>query len=277
MNVGGWGSPNDIFNFAVYYLLVPSIFIFSAGATYRIVKLIVNAKLPKAQKGHNGWGEMLKGLIMTFLRPIIFSAKAKPDDFIAGILLLHLVGVIPVLFLLGQHISWWSYYFPAYKALWIFSVPESITTSVLTVTSNVVPTSEMSFAFVNTIWGPLVVILNGDLMSLFILIAIGYKCAVRLTETLMKHSHSPARYGDYIAYLLLFLIVFFGYAAARHWPSGDVAVYRNVLGLHVLFAELLFMYIPFSKYWHFVFGYWYGKLHEWYDNDIKRGEMKVEL
>ena len=277
MNVGGWGSPNDIFNFAVYYLLVPSLFIFSAGATYRIVKLIINAKIPKAQKGENGWGEMIKGLIMTFLRPIIFSAVAKPDDFIAGILLLHMVGVIPVLFLLSQHITWWSYYLPAYKALWIFNVPESITTSVLTVTSSVVPASQMSYTFVNTIWGPLVVILNGDLLSILVLIAIGYKCAVRLTEILMKHSHTPKRYGDFIAYLLLFLIVFFGYAAARHWPSPNVAVYRNVLGLHVLFAELLFMYIPFSKYWHFVFGYWYGKLHEWYDNDIKRGEVSVEL
>jgi hypothetical protein len=33
------------------------------------------------------------------------------------------------------------------------------------------------------------------------------------------------------------------------------------------------MYIPFSKYWHFVFGYWYGKIHEWYDLDLKRGEV----
>jgi hypothetical protein len=272
MNVGGWGSPSDIFNFAIYYLFVPALFVFSAGATYRIVRMLVNARFPPAQRRPFSFEEAIKGIIMVFLRPIIFVAKTRPDDLIAGLLLLHLVGVIPILFLLAEHMAFWAYYFPAYKLLWPLNVPLSITSSVLTVTSKVLPTTTMSYTFVNTIWGPLTIILNGDLMAILILIAIGYKCALRLTETLTKHSHVPFRLGDYVAYALLFLIIFFGYAAARHWPSSNVAVYRNVLGLHVLFAELLFMYLPFSKYWHFVFAYWYGKLHEWYDTDLKRGE-----
>jgi hypothetical protein len=273
MTVGGWGSPTDLFNFAIYYLLVPSIFVFSAGATYRIVRMIVSTRFAPVQKGHTDFGEAIKGLIMTFLRPIIFTIKTRPDDFIAGMLFLHIVGVLPILFLMGEHIAFWVYYFPAYRYLWPLNVPLSITSAVLTVTAPVTPSSSMMFTFVNTIWGPLTVILNGDLMAILVLIAIGYKCAVRLTEIVLKHNHAPKRIGDFIAYALLFLVIFFGYAAARHWPSDNVVVYRNVLGLHVLFAELLFMYIPFSKYWHFVFGYWYGKIHEWYDLDLKRGEV----
>ncbi|ABU82544.1 hypothetical protein [Ignicoccus hospitalis] len=272
MTVGGWGSPSDLFNFAVYYLLIPSVFVFSAGFTYRIVKMILNARIGPAQKGHNSFPELVKGLIMTFIRPILFSAKTRPDDFVTGLVFLHIIGVIPLLFLMGEHIAFWVYYVPGYINLWPFNVPLSMTTAVLTVTSPITPSSNMAFAFVNTIWGPLTVVLNGDLMALLVLIAIGYKCALRLTEIVLKHNHTPARIGDFVAYALLFLIVFFGYAAARHWPSSDVVTYRNVLGLHVLFAELLLMYIPFSKYWHFVFGYWYGKLHEWYDLDVKRGE-----
>ena len=270
MNVGGWSSPWNLFGFAVYYLLVPSVFIFSAGAAYRIVRMLVRAKIPPAQRRRFSFGEAVKGLVMTFLRPIIFSITHKPDDFIAGLVLLHILGVIPVLFLLSEHIAWWTYYFPPYKALWIFSVPLSITSSVLTVTAPVIPSSTMSSTFVNTIWGPLVVLLNGDLLAIFVLVAIGYKCAARLVEILAKGNQAPYRLGDFVAYALLFAIILSGYMAARHYPSSDV--YMDVLGLHVLFAELLLIYLPFSKYWHFVFGYWYGKIHEWYDVDIKRGE-----
>jgi len=272
MAVGGWGAPTDLFNFAIYYLFVPAIFVFSAGTTYRIVRMLLAAKFAPVQKGKTEFPEAIKGLIMAFLRPIIFNMKTRPDDFITGMVFLHVVGVIPILFLMGEHIAFWVYYFPAYRALWPFNVPLSMTSATLAVTAPLTPTSDMMFTFINTIWGPLAVVLNGDLMAILIMIALGYKCALRLSEIVFKHSPTPKRIGDFVAYALLFAIVFFGYAAARHWPSNDVTVYRNVLGMHVLLAELLFMYIPFSKYWHFVFGYWYGKLHEWYDLDLKRGE-----
>ena len=272
MNVGGWASPTNLLGFALYYMLVPSVFIFAAGASYRIVRMLALARVPPAQRRPWSWIEVTKGIIMVFLRPIIFVGKTRTDDLVVGLLLLHIVGVIPVLFLLSQHITWWVYYFPPYKYLWIFNVPLSITSSVLTLTATVSPTTTMSSTFVNTIWGPLVAILNGDLLAIFVMVAIGYKCAMRLVEQLMRHSHTPVRLGDYIAYALLFLIIFAGYLAARHGPSSDVVTYMNVLGLHVLLAEILLMYLPFSKFWHFVFGYWYGKLHEWYDTDVKRGE-----
>ncbi|UXD21138.1 hypothetical protein IPA_00500 [Ignicoccus pacificus DSM 13166] len=258
--------------FALYYMLVPSVFVFAAGASYRIVRMLATARFPPAQRRPWSWIEAIKGIIWVFLRPIVFVGKTRTDDLIVGLILLHVVGVIPVLFLLAQHMSWWVYYFPPYKYLWIFAVPLSITSSVLTVTATVVPTTTMSHVFVDTIWGPLTAILNGDLLAIFVMVAIGYKCALRLVELITKHSHTPRRLGDFIAYALLFGIIFSGYVAARHRPSPDVATYMNVLGLHVLLAEILLMYIPFSKYWHFVFGYWYGKLHEWYDTDLKRGE-----
>jgi hypothetical protein len=53
----------------------------------------------------------------------------------------------------------------------------------------------------------------------------------------------------------------------------DFDTYRLWLGLHVLFAELLLAWLPFSKYWHFVFGYWYGKLHEYWDTRVQRGAV----
>ncbi|MFZ8855186.1 MAG: hypothetical protein ACO2OQ_03365, partial [Thermofilaceae archaeon] len=61
--------------------------------------------------------------------------------------------------------------------------------------------------------------------------------------------------------------------ATHHLPSGDIVTYRLVLGTHILLAEVLVAVLPFTKFWHFVFGYWYGKLHEWYDLKYRRGAL----
>jgi hypothetical protein len=44
-----------------------------------------------------------------------------------------------------------------------------------------------------------------------------------------------------------------------------------VLGLHIASAVAFVAVWPFTKYFHFLWGFWYGKLHEWYDLALKRG------
>jgi len=270
------GNPSDVYVFAIYYFFIPSLIIFTMGAIYRLTRYWVLWKrgAPAQPKEELRSGHAVRDLVETFIEPVLFTARHNFLAFLAGLIALHIVGVIPVLFLLAEHIVWWRYYLPFYSILWPLSVPLSMTSASLVVTSPVMPATDMMFRFINSLWGPLAFILNGDLAAILILIGIGYKVGEKIMKKLKSRAPVP-RLSDFVDLGLLFAIILTGYAAARHWPSPDVVTYRTMLGLHVLFAELLLMWLPFSKYWHFVFGYWYGKFHEWYDLSIKRGEENV--
>jgi len=268
------GSVGDIYSFAVYRFFWVALAIFVFGSVYRLSKLVLRwRRVVKAEPRRRGVGAAIVGLIRTFVDPIIFSAKTRPYDFLAGMVALHLLGVIPLIFLLAQHVVFFAYWFPPYrlvaeKGLWI---PLSMTTSVLEITSPIYPAST---SFTETIWGPLVVILNGDLLALLAILGVAFKLGVKVMER--AHGLQHVRPGDYFSLGLLLLILVTGYAAARHHPpvgaeTVDVAQYRTLLGLHILAAEVLLAITPFSKFWHFVFGYWYGKLHEWYDVRLQKG------
>jgi len=267
------GSPGDIYSFAVYYAFWPAFAVFVGGAVYRIAKMLLRwRRVVKAEPRRRGAGAAVVGLIRTFIDPIIFTARRKPHDFLAGLVALHLLGVIPLIFLLGHHVVFFSYWFPWYKVvaekgLWI---PLSATSSVLELTSPIYPATTK---FTETIWGPLVAVLNGDLLAILAIIAVGFKLGMKLAERLEGLPH--VRLSDYFSLALLLFILATGYMAARHHALGaetvDVATYRTILGLHILGAELLLALLPFSKFWHFVFGYWYGKLHEWYEVRVEKG------
>ena len=266
------GSPNDIYSFAVYYAFWPAFAVFVGGAVYRIGKMLYYwRRTVKAEPRRRGLGAAVVGLIKTFLEPIIFSARRKPHDFIAGLVSLHLLGVIPLIFLLSHHVAMFSYWIPGYSKIaeWGLWIPLSSTTSVLELTSPIYPASTH---FTETIWGPLVAILNGDLLAILAMLAVGFKIGMKIIEQAEGLQH--VRWSDYFSLSLLLFILATGYMAARHHIGAvtvDIATYRTLLGLHILGAELLLALLPFSKFWHFVFGYWYGKLHEWYDVRLQKG------
>ncbi len=267
------GMASDIYSFAVYRFFWIALAIFVFGSIYRIAKLVLRwRRVVKAEPRRRGVGAMIVGLIRTFLDPIIFSIKTKPYDFIAGMLALHLLGVIPLIFLLAQHVVFFAYWIPIYGvvAKWGLWIPLSMTTSTLEITTPIYPPST---SFTNTIWGPLVVILNGDVLAILAILAVAFKLGVKIIE--QAHGLQHVRWSDYFSLGLLLFILLTGYMAARHHTLSaetmDVATYRTILGLHILAAEVLLAITPFSKYWHFVFGYWYGKFHEWYDVRVQKG------
>ncbi len=260
----------DILDFAVYVAPPYVVAAFAFGATYRLLKYIFLWKRgPGPEPRKRGAGSLVKGLIMTFLNPIIESIRRKPHDFITGLVMLHILGVIPLIFLLDQHIAAFAYWFPPYALLAPLAIPLSFTTSALTVAAPFKPVSEMQWGFVNTIWGPLTVFLNGDVLAVLAMLGVAYKIGDKIVRR--AHGLTHVRIGDFFDLGLLFTILLFGFMAAHHLPSGDIVTYRTVLGIHIVLAELLVALLPFTKFWHFVFGFWYGKLHEWYDLKYKRG------
>ncbi len=275
------GLSEAVYNFAVYQFFWVALTIFVFGVVYRIGRMLLFWKRPvKPEARKRSAGQLIVAFIRTFLDPIIFSLKKKPHDFTFGLVLLHILGILPVMLLLAQHVIVWAYYFPPYwlvakLGLWI---PESMITGTLTVTAPVPPVSEMKYTFTDSIWGPLTVILNGDLLAVLALIGVGGKIGMKIYEAAKREKN--VRIGDIVDWALLFGLLFTGFMAARHsFTEGflglytDFSTYRLWLGLHVLFAELLLAWLPFSKYWHFVFGYWYGKFHEYWDTRVQRGAV----
>ncbi|NPA04855.1 MAG: hypothetical protein GXO09_02005 [Crenarchaeota archaeon] len=271
------GAPTDLFSFAIYYYFPAAFTVFVFGCAYRFLRMVALWRRPvKAEPRYRGGGASFKGLIKTFLDPIIFSAKHKKWDFVFGLIFLHLLGVIPIIFLLAQHMAFFAYLIPPYRILWPFALPLSVTSATLTITSPLKPVTAMRFTFVNNFWGPLSVILNGDVLAILAIVGASFKVGTKIYERCVKKLRN-ARITDILVYALLLEILFTGYLAARHFPTTaagtNVAVYDTLLGLHVLGASTLLALLPFTKYWHFIFGYWYGKLHEWWDLRVQKGAI----
>lgn len=254
-----------IYEFAVYDMMIPTIFLFILGLSYRLSKyLFLFKRTPQPEWRKTSLLHKIYTLIEAFVFPIWASIKKTKITFVTGIFLLHLLGVIPLLFLLSHHVAWWSYYFPPYSLLWPLAIPTSATSSALTLSAQILPSSTMSWGFVNTIWGPLTVVMNGDVLAILAIIGTTFKLFEKFPKK-TREKLSRVRTGDFTALILLLVILVSGYMATHHFPSSDVETYKTVLGIHILSSELLVMILPFTKFFHFVFGYWYGKLHEAYD------------
>ncbi|AKG38987.1 MAG: hypothetical protein ACP5II_06575 [Infirmifilum sp.] len=262
----------DLLDIAIYQAPPIVIAIFLLGVGYRLGKYVFLWRgRPSAPRRERPFLSLLVGLVFTFLDPLIQGLKRRKSDFIGGLVLLHILGVIPLIFLLAQHVAMFSYWFPPYSLLKPLAIPSSITSSDLVVLSHVTPASDMSWTFVNTLWGPLVVLLNGDLLAILAILGVSYKIGDKIVRAF--HRLGNTRIGDWYALILLLAILVTGFMATHHLPSGEIGTYRFVLGTHILLAELLVATLPFTKFWHFVFGYWYGKLHEWYDLKFNRGAL----
>jgi hypothetical protein len=254
----------DIYQLAVFVLFPLALYIFAFGAAYRIFRYVFLYEKGVYVPRGRGAGHAIKELIMTFLRPIIFAFRTNPVEAFAGLVALHFVGLILLVFLLAQHIAYLEYLIPFYGVLRPLAIPISSTTGAIQVTT---PTGYVQR--VESIWGPLTIILNGDVLTIFALIGIVYKMVEKLVDKLW-HKSKKVRIGDLLIWPLLFVIVVTGWLAAHHYPPG-VDSYMFVLGLHIASAAAFVAVWPFTKYFHFLWGFWYGKLHEWYDLALKRG------
>jgi len=261
----------DLLYLSVYVLPPYVVAMFLFGVAYRISRYVLMYRRVPIRRRSRPAFKLLVGLVKTFIDPLVITARFRVSDFVGGLILLHILGVIPLIFLLGQHVAMFSYWFPPYSALRFLSIPSSATSPALTLTAPVKPTSSMSWTFVESIWGPLTIVLNGDLLAVLAIMGVLYRLGDRLWKASRNMIH--IRLGDFTALLLLLAILVTGFFATHHMPSGDIVTYRFVLGLHILLAETLVVALPFTKFWHFVFGYWYGKLHEWYDLKYRRGAL----
>ncbi len=254
-----------LYEFAIYDMFTPTIAIFAFGMVYRLSRyLFLYKRTAQPVWRRTSFVHRIYILIDAFLHAIVAAIKRSKVTFVTGIFLLHLFGVIPILFLLSHHIAWWSYYFPPYSILRPFAIPTSSTSSTLTVTAPFTPVTDMSNGFVNTIWGPLTIILNGDVLAILAIFGTTFKLLERIVKK-VKERLDRIRVGDFVALVLLLVILISGYLATHHLPSNEIETYKLMLGIHILMAELLVILLPFTKFFHFVFGFWYGKLHEAYD------------
>ena len=258
------GLGPDLYVFAKETMFQVALVVFVFGVVYRVFRfLLFWRRVVKAQARNRGAGQRILGLFKTFIDPILEAFRHQPLEGLVSLLALHIIGLIPLIFLMDQHIESFNEILPkigglSYSILAPLSVPLGLTEAVTSVQQGLTITSA---------WGPLIIVLNGDVLATLVLIAIGYKVGLRLVER--AHGLQYIRIGDFLALILLAGIILFGFTAAHHLWSGSG--YWTALGLHILLAEILLMVLPFTKFWYFVFGYWYGKLHEWYDLRVTRG------
>ncbi|ABP50863.1 MAG: hypothetical protein QXI18_02075 [Nitrososphaerota archaeon] len=252
----------EILEFSLFVLFPAALAIFALGATYRLFRYVFLYRKGVYIHRDRSFAFKIKSLVLSFLRPISFNLRTKPMEFVFGFILMHAIGLILLIFLLAQHIAYIEAIIPFYGLLWPLAIPISPITGALTVTSPV------GVKQVETLWGPLTVILNGDFLAIFAIMGAVYKSFSKLYEKLKGHKN--VRIGDLLIWSILLAILITGWLASHHTPS-DIVGYRAILGLHIAFAALFVVVWPFTKYFHFLWGYWYGKLHEWYDVAIKRG------
>ncbi len=251
-------------------LFVPTIVFFFFGASYRVFRYLAVYRrpfipYPNSALRETSAADKAKKLFDTFANSSKVGIKRKPVTTAVG-LLMHLA-LIVIIFLLAQHMVFWAYYIPPYKALFPLAIPESSTDGELAFSLATSPLTSTPNPFVNDIWGPLTVILNGQyityLLMIFLGIYLGHKFH-SLAEGLTLRS------GDWWFFLLLYVDIVLGFLATSHIPD-NVVTYDNLLGAHILVAEVLIASLPFTRGFH-MFEFYLGKVREWYFMVYRRGE-----
>jgi len=258
----------DLYSLAIYNVFPLSLTIFIAGSTYRLFRYLrFWRRGPRPHFRNRGILGRIKGLALTFIEPLIDALKYNKLDLVFGLTFLHVLGLIPLIFLFSHHVVFFEYIFPPYSLLWPLAIPLSPNQAYITEAYYLRPL--VRGIDTSSIWGPLTILLNADFLTVLSMAGVTFKIGDKIVKKMKGIQH--IRIGDFAALILLFLILLFGFLAAHHLPSNDVVTYRAILGTHILLAEALLAILPFTKFWHFMFGYWYGKLHEWYDLRVKRG------
>jgi len=251
-------------------LFIPTVFFFFLGATYRIGRYLITYQKPfipyttSYVRGNISGGEKVKELFNTFANSSKVGVKRKPVTTVAG-LLMH-VALVFIVFLLAQHMIFWAYYIPPYKILFPLAIPESSTDGLLSLTYGSSPFTPTPNPFVNTIWGPLTVILNGQYLTYLLIALLSIYLAHKFYAVA---EHLSIRAGDWWFFLLLYIDVILAFLATSHIPN-DVVWYDNILGAHILVAEIIIATLPFTRGFH-MFEFYLGKIREWYFMVYRRG------
>jgi len=252
----------ELYELSVFVLFPAALVIFALGAVYRIARFIFLYERGVYIRRPTSFGNKVKELVMTFVRPVFFATRNNPVEGVGGVVFLHFLGLILLVFLLSPHIAYLQHLIPFYGILWPLAIPPSASTGSIQVTT---PTGHVQQ--IQSIWGPLTVLLNGDILTVFAIIGISYKMVKKVIEKVV-HRSRRVRMGDLVIWPLLLVIVVTGWLATHHYPPE---LYRFLLGLHIASAATFVVLWPFTKYFHFLWSFWYGKIHEWYDLTIKRG------
>jgi hypothetical protein len=263
-------NPGDLYSLAVYVIFPAAIVVFVTGFAYKIARLLLALRKKKwvASRERTGVINLILGAINVYIYPPLYAMFKNRKNIILGLAAVHLIGLIPLIFLLGQHIAFYAYYFPPYKILWPLSIPLSPATGSMPVLEEL--SAAATSGQQHSLWGPLTIILNGDVLAAIALAAIGIKIGEK-TYGLIRHGHRPS---DLLMLIHLALILVTGVLAAHHeyfLSSTSIVSYRIILGAHITLAGLFLALIPFTKYWHFVFGMFFGKFVEWVDRTWMRG------
>ncbi|AWR96806.1 hypothetical protein DFR86_04030 [Acidianus sulfidivorans JP7] len=266
---GPYNIGNSLYPLALD-LFIPTIFLFFFGSAYRTFRYFAVYHKPfvvytTTIRGNTSLVKKSKLLFNTFANSSKVGIKKKPITTGVG-LLMHL-SLIVIIFLLAQHMVFWAYYIPPYKVLFPLAIPESSTDGLLALANGLSPLTPTPYPFVHDLWGPLTVILNGQYITYLLMILLGIYLGHKfhaLAEGLTLRS------GDWWFFLLLYIDIILGFLATSHIPN-EITWYDNLLGAHILVAEVLIATLPYTRGFH-MFEFYLGKVREWYFMTYRRNE-----
>lgn len=223
-----------------------SLIVFILGLFYQISQYFVVPSPPKtyAPRRDGGIINVLSIPVTKWVQVAKIPFKHNFWHMFASIFLFHLP-LLALIFLLPAH---QVVYFGIFSFLRPIFKPFAITQQ-----------STESFIKSRSIWGPLGVILNGDVLTFLVLAGSFMILGVRFAKHVLGEFKSDI--GDYFALFLVITLVTFGYLAVHSQGTG---LYETYLALHILVASFLIAYIPFSKFLHFVWTYWINLLVAFY-------------
>lgn len=218
-----------------------SLVLFVFGTVYRIIKIFT---VPWS-KGSNMPSKKIS-IFKRILIPVkkwigVLLETLRTDPIHAiGAFLFHLP-LFAILFLFAPHQSVIFGLFPfVAPILKPFAMMQQLTEALITD---------------GTFWGPLDIIVNGDVMAILTTIGVIILLTNRTVKHALKKLVSDA--GDYIALFFMLLILVSGYFATH---SQGAVWYETMLVIHILSVAILIIYTPFSKFFHYIFFYWFNML-----------------
>ncbi len=228
----------DFLDFSINIILPAALIIFVMGFFYQVIQYFI---IPGPPRPHAPGRKvpLSKKILMPFIKWIgtfKFIMKVNPLHGFMAIFVMH-IPLIAIILLFPPHQAVIFHYFPFLEPILApLAIPQNITDA---------------FIAQKTIWGPLEIILNADLLAILIIFSSSTVFALRLVKHFTGEFKSTI--GDYFALILVLILVIFGYLAVH---AHGTSLYEFYLALHILTASFLIAYIPFSKFFHFVWSYW---------------------
>ena len=223
---------------AINVIFPLSLVIFIFGFFYNVIQYFIIPGAPRAYSPPRKISVIKKLLmpVIKWLSTFKFIIKKNPLHGFTAIFMFHLP-LLAVMLL-----------FPPHQAV-IFSILPFLR---VILEPFAIPQQPTETFFTNrTIWGPLEVIVNADVLALITIFSIMIIMGLRI----VKHATGEfaSTVGDYFALIITLLILVFGYLATH---AHGTPYYETYLAAHIISASFLIAYVPFSKFFHFVWSYW---------------------